>query len=374
MKARLILLLITSALLLQSCTTIKNEIIRNKLGLTRAELEELKTTADPDVVLSDGSAMMVWVMNKYAGDNGTFAFETDPPIKGDRKVESVSLTSSTLWISYPKDYNGEDILPVIFFTHGGAYTSSSYTTYQTLLGIFADRTNCIVFTDDYSLAPEHKYPSAVNDVWEAYLFLLEHGEEYNADSTRTVLMGDSAGGNFAAGLAIRAKEENVLQPLGVVLFYPSLSVYPVLLPSHLLFGGFDGRMTMIGRSVMENTIMGYLENIEDGLKPYASPLLMLQGALDTLNVPNQYAECAVVTDEDGTYVLPDHLIIVPEADSLRDEGVSYHASLTALGTNSKLSVYKGAVHGFLQLYQILDDGWKGIKEASEFIKSRVSAL
>lgn len=372
MKKRLLLVLLAASLVLTSCTTIKNEIIRMKLGVTRAELRELKTTADPRVVLSDGSALMVWAMNKYANADGTYGQPTDHPLTGDRKVETVTLSSSTLWISYPKNYNGEDVLPVIFFTHGGAYTSSDYKTYQTLLGIFADRTNCIVFTDDYSLAPAHKYPAAVNDVWEAYLFLLEHGGEYNADPERTVLMGDSAGGNFAAGLAIRAKEENVTAPVGVVLFYPSLSVYPVLLPSHILFGGFDGRKTMISRAVMQHTFTSYLENIEDGLEPYASPLLMLQGALDTLDVPNLYSGCAVETDEDGSYVLPDHLIIVPEADSLRDEGVSYHAALTALGTNSTLSVYKGAIHGFMQLYELLDDGWKGIKEASAFIKSRVS--
>lgn len=372
MKTRLLIALFISLLFLTSCTTIKNEIIRIKLGVTREELRELKKTADPDVVLSDGSALMVWAMNRYANADGTYGERTDHPLTGDRKVETVTLSSSTLWISYPKNYNGEDVLPVIFFTHGGAYTASDYKTYQKLLGIFADRTNSVVFADDYSLAPEHKYPAAVNDVWEAYLFLLEHGSEYNADCTRTVLMGDSAGGNFAAGLAIRAKTENVTEPVGVVLFYPSLSVYPVLLPSHMLFGGFDGRKTMISRAVMQHTFESYLETMEDGLKPYASPLLMLEGALDTLDVPNLYASCAVEKDEDGTFVLPDHLIIVPEADSLRDEGVSYHAALTALGTNSTLSVYKGAIHGFLEIYELLDDGWKGIKEASAFIRSRFS--
>ena len=372
MKKRYIIILLSLLIVLTSCTTIKNEIIRQKLGVSREELRELKITSDPDVVLSDGSALMVWAMNKYANADGTYGMPTDYPLKGDRKVETVALSTSTLWISYPKNYNGEDVLPVIFFTHGGAYTSSDYKTYQSLLGEFSDRTDSIVFCVDYRLAPENKFPAAVNDVWEAYTFLLEHGSEYNADPKRTVLMGDSAGGNFAAGLAIRAKEENVPQPVGVVLFFPSLCVYPVLLPSHILFGGFDGRKTMISRRVMQVTFTSYLENIEDGLKPYASPLLMLQGALDTLDVPNIYRDCAVQTDEEGKYVLPDHLIIVAEADSLRDEGVSYHAALTSLGTDSTLSVYKGAVHGFLQLYELLDDGMKGIREASAFIISHTS--
>ncbi len=367
MKLKTVIIALCLALLLTSCTSIKNEIIRSKLGMTRAELSEYKKTSDPDVTLSDGSAMLLFALNKYATDNGTFEGWVEKPLLTDRKVISIPLSSSTLWVSYPKDYKDGDILPVIFFTHGGGYTQCSYNNYQDLLAILSDKTGAIVFAPDYSLAPENKFPSAVEDVWEAYNYLLERGEEYGADSSRVVLLGDSAGGNFASGLAIRAKAEGVTEPVGVVLIYPNLCVYPVLLPSHVLFGGFDGRKAMISIKVMEYTFSSYLEKTEDGLKPYASPLLMLEGALDTLSVPNLYSECAVETDEEGKYILPDHLIIVAEADSLRDEGVMYHAVLTDLGSKSTLHVYKGAVHGFFQFYQLLNDGKKAINEVSAFI-------
>ncbi len=367
MKLKTILIFLLVLTLLSSCTSIKNEIIRSKLSLSREELEELKKTSDPNVTLSDGSALILYAMNKYASEDGTFTQSGEPELLPDRKTISIPLSSSTLWVSYPKNYNEGDILPVIFFTHGGGYTMSSYRTYEKILAVLSDNTGCIVFAPDYPLSPEHKFPEAVESVWEAYEYLLENGKEYHADTSRIVLLGDSAGGNFASGLAIRAKEEGVTEPEGVVLLYPNLCVYPVLLPSHVLFGGFDGRMTMIGRKVMENTYTSYLENMEDGLKPYASPLLMLEGALDTLSVPNLYSECAVETDENGEYILPDHLIIVAEADSLRDEGIMYHALLTDLGTKSTLNVYKGAIHGFFQLYEILDDGKRAIKEVSSFI-------
>ncbi len=319
MKLKTVLITILVALLLTSCTSIKNEIIRSKLSMTREELKEYKKTADPDVTLSDGSAMLLFALNKYATGNGTFEeWPKNPPLE-DRIVLSIPLTSSMLWISYPKNYKEGDILPVIFFTHGGGYTQCAYSTYQDLLAILADKTNSIVFAPDYSLSPENKFPVAVEDVWEAYNYLIERGEEYGADSSRTVLLGDSAGGNFASGLAIRAKEEGVTEPVGVVLIYPNLCVYPVLLPSHLLFGGFDGRKAMISIKVMEYTFSSYLEKTEDGLKMYASPLLMLEGAVDTLTVPNLYSECAVERDESGKYLLPDHLIIVAEADSLLEE-------------------------------------------------------
>ncbi len=367
MKKGLIILVIALIALLTSCTSLKNEIFRMKIDCSREELLELKKTSDENVTLSTQSALLVYAMNKYANPDGTFGTYTDIPLKGDRRVETVALSSSILWISYPKSYSGDEILPVIFFTHGGAYTSSDYKTYQELLGILQDKTNSIVFSIDYSLAPEHKFPQGANDVIEAYKYLVENGEKHNADTNRIILFGDSAGGNFAAGLAIRAKEEGLTEPKGVILVYPSLCVYPILLPSHVLFGGFDGRKTMISMRVMEYTFTNYLENTEDGLKPYASPLLMLEGTLNTLSVPNIYSSCAVETDENGCYILPDHLIIVSEADSLRDEGIMYHGLLTSLGTNSSLSIYKGSVHGFLYMPSLIDDAKKAIKEMSSFI-------
>lgn len=365
---RKILILILLAFTLISCTTIKNEIIRSKVGATWEEIKEIKKTSDPNVVLSDGSALVVYAMNKWANSDGTFGQPTEYPLRGDRIVKEVELSSSKLWIAYPKNYKEGDILPVIFYTHGGSYTSSDYSSYQDLVSVFSDRTNSIIFFNDYSLAPEHKFPDAVEDVWEAYNYLLEHASTYNADTSKIVLMGDSAGGNFAAGLAIRAKVEKKTQPCCVILMYPNLSLYPNMLPSHILFGGFDGKKTLISQVVMAKTITDYLENEEDAFKPYASPLLMLEGTLKTGDVENIFTKCAVELDEDSTFVLPDHLIMVAEADSLRDEGVMYHGVLTALKTNSTLSLYKGTVHAFVQLYQILDEGKKGINEAVKFIK------
>ncbi len=367
--ARRILTLLLLLVLLTSCTSIRNEIARRRLGVTREELEELKKTADPDVVLTDSSALMVKAMHIYADENGMFSMDTENiPLTGERKVIEVELPSCVLWISYPEEYDAEKPLPVIFFTHGGAYVQMGYKSYQELLGTIADRTGCVVFCPDYSLSPEEKFPRAVEDVWEAYGYLLSHAEDYRADTSRIILMGDSAGGNFAAGLAIRIKEEKVREPRGVILMYPSLLVYPLLLPSHLLFGGFDGRPAMISLKVMEHSIESYLEKPEDGLRKYASPLLMLEGAVSTGKVRNIFSGCAVETDENGRFILPDHLIILAEADSLRDEGMMYHASLTALGTSSTLSVYKGTVHGFVQLHQFIDEGEKAIGEAVSFIR------
>ena len=365
-----IILLIAIVVLLSSCSTLKTEFVRSKLGLSRTELKELKQTMDPDTELSDASAVAVYMMNKYMNQDGTFKGQPGPELYGDRETRTTELTNSTLWVVYPKKWNaeGSEKLPVLFYAHGGGYYTGSYLTYQTLVGQFADRLNAVVFFVDYRLAPENKFPAGVEDVWEAYCYLLEHADEYGGDASKVAIAGDSAGANFAAGLSIRLKEKAMEQPSCVVLMYPSLTVEENIRASHLLFGGFDGRKVMLNSRLMTQIIEDYLEAPEDAYEPYASPLLMLQGTLQIEGWENEYSKCAVKLDEDDTYVLADHLIQVAGADSLRDDGIMYHALLTTLGTNSTLHNYKNTIHGFVQFYQLIPEGEEALKEACNYIK------
>ena len=370
MKKTPIILLTAILVLFSSCSTIKTEFVRSKMGLSRAELKELKETMDPDTKLTDASAVAVYMMNKYMNQDGTFKGQPSPELYGDRETRTIELTNCTLWVSYPKKWNAEssETLPILFYAHGGGYYSGSYLTYQSLVGELSDRLNAVVFFPDYRLAPENKFPAGVEDVWEAYCYMLEHAGEYGGDTSKVAIAGDSAGANFATGLSIRLKENDMEQPSCVVLMYPSLTVEEDIKASHLLFGGFDGRKVMLGSRLMTQIIDDYLENPEDAFEPYASPLLMLQGTLKIDGWENEYAKCAVEVDEDGSYVLADHLIQVAGADSLRDDGIMYHAMLTTLGTNSTLHTYKNTIHGFVQFYQLIPEGEEALKEACNYIK------
>ncbi len=370
MKKVLVIALTLIAVLLSSCSTIKTEFVRSKLGVSKEEVNQLQQTMDPDTKLSEASALALYVMNKYMNSDGTFKGQPAPVLKEDRVAISVELTNCTLWIAYPKKWNenSAEFLPILFYTHGGAYNSGSYLTYQSFVGELADRLNSVVFFPDYRLAPENKFPAGVDDVWEAYCYMLEHAPEYGADSSKVAIAGDSSGGNFATGISIRLKENDMSQPSCVVLMYPSLTVKGEIKASHLLFGGFDGRKVMLSGKLMTQVIDDYLEDPEDAYKPYASPLLMLQGTLKIDNWENEYAKAAVEVDEDGTYVLADHLIQVAGADTLRDDGIMYHALLTMLGTNSTLHTYKRTIHGFVQFYQLIPEGEEALKEVCSYIK------
>ncbi len=372
MKRVLVIALTLIAVLLSSCSTIKTEFIRSKLGVSKEEVKQLQQTMDPDTKLSEASALALYVMNKYMNSDGTFKGQPEPVLKEDRVAISVELTNCTLWIAYPKKWNenSAELLPILFYTHGGAYNSGNYLTYQSFVGELADRLNSVVFFTDYRLAPENKFPAGVDDVWDAYCYMLEHASEYGADSSKVAIAGDSSGGNFATGISIRLKENDMSQPSCVVLMYPSLTVKGEIKASHLLFGGFDGRKVMLSGKLMTQVIDDYLEDPEDAYKPYASPLLMLQGTLKIDNWENEYAKAAVEVDEDGTYVLADHLIQVAGADTLRDDGIMYHALLTTLGTNSTLHTYKSTIHGFVQFYQLIPEGEEALKEVCSYIKER----
>lgn len=372
MKRVLVIALTLIAVLLSSCSTIKTEFIRSKLGVSKEEVKQLQQTMDPDTKLSEASALALYVMNKYMNSDGTFKGQPEPMLKEDRVAISVELTNCTLWIAYPKKWNenSAELLPILFYTHGGAYNSGNYLTYQSFVGELADRLNSVVFFTDYRLAPENKFPAGVDDVWDAYCYMLEHASEYGADSSKVAIAGDSSGGNFATGISIRLKENDMSQPSCVVLMYPSLTVKGEIKASHLLFGGFDGRKVMLSGKLMTQVIDDYLEDPEDAYKPYASPLLMLQGTLKIDNWENEYAKAAVEVDEDGTYVLADHLLQVAGADTLRDDGIMYHALLTTLGTNSTLHTYKSTIHGFVQFYQLIPEGEEALKEVCSYIKER----
>lgn len=102
MKRVLVIALTLIAVLLSSCSTIKTEFVRSKLGVSKEEVKQLQQTMDPDTKLSEASALALYVMNKYMNSDGTFKGQPESVLKEDRVAISVELTHCTLWIAYPK--------------------------------------------------------------------------------------------------------------------------------------------------------------------------------------------------------------------------------------------------------------------------------
>ncbi len=373
---------------LTSCTTIIDTVIQEKLGYTDAEVEELRQTPDPEIKLNKITAMMVGELTKIDNERDTSTIQDKisakklsqqalaiekqvfaPEPTGKEETVQVPVDGGTIpmVMVWPKDYEKKESFPLIMMVHGGSFSSGKFDTYQRLVSIFADKLDAIVAFPEYRLAPEHKFPIATEDVHAAWQWLVDHASEYKVDTSKLTIAGDSAGGNLAAGLSIRLYENNLPQPSSVVLLYPNLTLMETVYPSRFLFGGIDGKVYIISGPAMERTITNYLGDPSRATEPYASPLIMLQGLVDIPGNKNPLAEYAI--DAKPPVKLAPTLLIVAQADPLRDEAILYEASLKMLGTETQMTVYDGVSHGFPMFDRIMPEGHEAMMEATDFIAS-----
>ncbi|MDX1372290.1 MAG: alpha/beta hydrolase, partial [Nitrososphaeraceae archaeon] len=116
--------------------------------------------------------------------------------------------------------NGNEILPVVMYFHGGGWVLGGFDTHERLLRELANGANAAIVYVNYTRSPEAKYPTALEEGYTATKWIAENGETLNLDSTRIAIAGDSAGGNLAAAIALLAKERGGPPITFQLLFYP----------------------------------------------------------------------------------------------------------------------------------------------------------
>src|SRR5690349_16164313 len=125
-------------------------------------------------------------------------------------------------------------LPVLLYFHGGGFTIGSVASHDILCRELSRLSGCAVLSLDYRLAPEHRFPVAVDDAWDALQWLAAHGSDLGVDPTRLAVGGDSAGGTLAAVCALMARDVGLRLDLQL-LIYPGCAAWPTA-PSHERFG------------------------------------------------------------------------------------------------------------------------------------------
>ena len=185
----------------------------------------------------------------------------------------------------------------------------------------ANASGCMVASVDYRLAPEHKFPAAVEDAYSATKWIADNATDVNVDSRRIAVAGDSAGGNLAAAVSLMARDRG-----GPRILY-QLLICPVT--NH----AFDtasysenGEGYWLTKEDMKWFWNHYLRTDQDGKNPYASPLLA-----------------------ENLTSLPPAFVITAEFDPLRDEGEAYAARLRKSGVPVKMTRYSGTIHGFINI-------------------------
>lgn len=225
--------------------------------------------------------------------------------------------------------------PVLVYYHGGGFVICSIETHDAICRRIARLSNATVVSVDYRLAPEHKFPSAVIDAYDALKWVYENGERIEADSEKIFVGGDSAGGNLATVVSIIARDngENFIK--GQILIYPVVNLVGIT-TSWLEYSSFG----ILLQEIMLWFSEQYLKSREDALNPHASPIFA-----DLTN-------------------LPPALIATAEYDPLRDEGELYGALMRKSGSSAVVVRYNGMMHGFLNLYPYLDAGKELIAQIS----------
>ena len=207
---------------------------------------------------------------------------------------------------------------ILIYYHGGGWVIGSIDEYDTLARKLAERTSCSVVLVEYRLAPEHRYPTAVDDSYAALQWVGSHVSDIAREEVPLILAGDSAGGNLAAVMATRARDRNGPSVALQVLIYPVTDA------------NFDRpsytdpeNELMLTRDSMIWFWDHYLPEYSRRSEPDASPI-----------------HCKNLLG------LPPAVILTAEHDVLRDEGEAYARRLQEAQVPTDLKRYPGQAHGF----------------------------
>jgi acetyl esterase len=143
--------------------------------------------------------------------------EPEAVARVDNRTITGSGSNIPIRIYTPK---GEPPFPAILYIHGGGWVVADLDTYDASARALTNAASAIVVSTHYRRAPEHPYPAAHDDAFAAYRWLMRNAESLGGDAARIAVAGESAGGNMAAVVAIRARDQRITTPVHQLLVYP----------------------------------------------------------------------------------------------------------------------------------------------------------
>ena len=235
---------------------------------------------------------------------------------------------------------GEGPFGVCLYFHGGGWVLNNIDTHDDLVRRLAAASGCVFVSVDYRLAPEHKYPAAIEDGYAALQWVAQNAAELNVDPARIAVCGDSAGGNIAAVLCLMTRDRGGPPIKAQVLIYP-ITDCDFDRPSYR--DNADGYF--LTAQQMKWFWNHYVSSPEQMLEPYASPLraASLSG-------------------------LPTATILTAEFDPLRDEGEAYAFALSSAGVPVTQHRYDGLIHAFVKRVDQFDAALEAIREVGEVLR------
>ncbi|CAN7280094.1 alpha/beta hydrolase [Bradyrhizobium sp. LjRoot220] len=235
----------------------------------------------------------------------------------------------------------DGLAPCLVFYHGGGWVIGDLDSHDVVCRKLAHEGELIVISIDYRLAPEHKFPAAVDDAVTAVKWVAANAKDLGIDAARLMVGGDSAGGNLAAVVALAARDGDGPKLAGQVLIYPATD-FAMKHPSH----SEPETSILLTHSVIKWFCNHYLSGADD--------------------IDNWRASPARAKTLSG---LPPAYVLTAGADPLRDEGDEFAARLKQAGVPVTYKHFPGQFHGFFTMGKLLQQANAAASDIATWLKS-----
>ncbi|RTL47018.1 MAG: alpha/beta hydrolase [Burkholderiales bacterium] len=232
-------------------------------------------------------------------------------------------------------------LPVLLYLHGGGFTIGDLETHDSLCRQLALRSGAAVLALDYRLAPEHRFPAAVDDAWAALAWLHDHAASLGLDGHRLAVGGDSAGGTLAASAAFFARDRGL--PLALQLLITPGTASEPSSPSHRFFAN--------GFLLDAASIAWFFDHYIDRAQRHDWRFAPLQA-------------------DDHSGLAPACLVLA-ECDPLVDEGIAYADTLRAAGVAVTLELFRGVTHDFIKMGRQVPEALTALNACAQALKEHL---
>ncbi len=241
---------------------------------------------------------------------------------------------------------GAGPFPRVAYFHGGGWVVGDLDTQDMICRALAHGASAVVLSVDYRLAPEHRFPAAVDDAYAATCWAAARASELGGDPARLVVAGDSAGGGLAAAVALRARDEGGPRLRAQIVMYASCNYPSVKTASAREFAAGP----ILTEAAIDYFWAQYLRDpAVDQHHPWASPIR--------------------AAEHRG---LPPAFVASAELDPTRDDCEAYAARLASAGVITECRRYAGAPHGFVSWVGLADVAQRAIDDACRFIAKHAS--
>jgi len=261
-----------------------------------------------------------------------------PPSMVDTTGKDIPVAGGSVHARIYTPKTASDSFPVIVYYHGGGWVIADLDTYDASARGLAEQTGAIVVSVHYRQGPEHKFPTAHNDAFAAYQWVLKNAASMKGDPKRVAVAGESAGGNLAANVSIMARDKGIMIPLHQLLVYP-----------------------VANNDMNSETYQKYA-----AAKPLDKPMIewMVKNYLPNMSAAGDPRIALVKANLKG---LPPTTIIAAEIDSLMTEGKLLSDKLKDANVDTDYKHYDGVAHEFFGMATVVPEA----KEAQAYAANRL---